>query len=154
MQAAAAAAACLLLALLGLATAWTQLGPTMGLHAQVGAHAWHAPPRRPTHPPCPSMQARHLTPRPPQLAASQARLAAWWPVGGGAAAADPKAAGAAAVDALNAAIEARIPRYWQEIQRICPNMTYRACQEFPREQRTSLAHSQVGGRLHVCGAAR
>ena len=44
---------------------------------------------------------------------------------------------------LDAAIEARLPRYWAELLRICPNMTYRPYSCFPPHQRTSLAHSQA-----------
>lgn len=53
-----------------------------------------------------------------------------------------RSSGAAAGD-LDAALEARIPRYWAEIERICPNMTHRPYQAFDAAQRTSLAHSQV-----------
>ena len=45
----------------------------------------------------------------------------------------------------DARIEARFPRYWAELLRICPDMTYRPYQTFPPERRTSLAHSQARG---------
>lgn len=41
-------------------------------------------------------------------------------------------------DDLDAAVEARIPRYWVEIERICPSLTYRPCTAFPIARRISV----------------
>ena len=47
-------------------------------------------------------------------------------------------------DELDAAIEARIPRYWQELEAICgANMAYRPCAAFPAHHFTSAARSSL-----------
>lgn len=51
--------------------------------------------------------------------------------------------GFAGPDQLDAAVEGRIHHYWWELRWICPNRTYRPRQEYPPEQRTSVAHVRV-----------
>eukprot|EP00887_Chlorella_sp_A99_P004820 scaffold4.g4820.t1 len=46
-------------------------------------------------------------------------------------------------DRFDAAIEARVPRHWAELEAICPNRTYRPWHDFPPQERTSPVHVRV-----------
>lgn len=140
----AAAALALLIAAAFLYPARQQLWHAAGLRRQV-SHAHRRCPERlgcslagGVYKELPCCRASLLL----QLASPVASLAAWAASAGGSTSGSSGAA-AAAADDLDAAIEARIPRYWAEVQRICPNMTHRPYREFDAAQRTSLAHSQV-----------